>query len=365
MLSLGPCGAAPNLLVCAVRQVIPMATKTAKAPARSRRPRAEVVEEFSGIRKEVEGAREIADAKAAEAAARRETELRQAVEGLSVETVVQRISSLGLEISKALSEVSARLAEEVDRLAAVREAVAIERKELERLHKIDVAATALDQMVQDYVREKERLEAEIAARRTSWEEEIRTTERERREQEESLKKQRQREIDEYEYKKALERKKAQDKYEEDLRLLERKNKEKQEALEKDWQQREAALKEGEQELLALRKEVAEFPARLRAEVDQAVAQALRATEAKSQQEIVLLKRDAESEKRLADLRVETFEELVARQATQIAALQKQLDEAKQQVQDIALKAIEGASGAKALAHVNQIAMEQAKSRPQV
>jgi len=40
-----------------------------------------------------------------------------------------------------------------------------------------------------------------------------------------------------------------------------------------------------------------------------------------------------------------------------------VDEAKQQVQDIAVKAIEGASGAKALAHINQIAMEQAK-RPQ-
>jgi colicin import membrane protein len=34
------------------------------------------------------------------------------------------------------------------------------------------------------------------------------------------------------------------------------------------------------------------------------------------------------------------------------------------VQDIAVKAIEGASGSKALSHVNQIAMEQAKNRPQ-
>jgi hypothetical protein len=42
-------------------------------------------------------------------------------------------------------------------------------------------------------------------------------------------------------------------------------------------------------------------------------------------------------------------------------LQKQVEEAKQQVQDTAVKAIEGASGAKALAHINQIAMEQAQS----
>jgi len=39
-----------------------------------------------------------------------------------------------------------------------------------------------------------------------------------------------------------------------------------------------------------------------------------------------------------------------------------LEEAKRQVQDIAVKAIEGASGAKALSHVNQIAIEQAKTR---
>jgi colicin import membrane protein len=61
--------------------------------------------------------------------------------------------------------------------------------------------------------------------------------------------------------------------------------------------------------------------------------------------------------------VKTLEDATARQAAQIEALQKQVEEAKQQVQDIAVKAIEGASGARALAHINQIAMEQAK-RPQ-
>jgi hypothetical protein len=53
-----------------------------------------------------------------------------------------------------------------------------------------------------------------------------------------------------------------------------------------------------------------------------------------------------------------------RQTETIASLQKQVEEAKQQVQDIAVKAIEGASGSRALAHVNQIAIEQAKNRPQ-
>jgi colicin import membrane protein len=37
---------------------------------------------------------------------------------------------------------------------------------------------------------------------------------------------------------------------------------------------------------------------------------------------------------------------------------------RKRVQDIAVKAIEGASGAKVLSHLNQIAMEQAKNQPQ-
>ena len=337
--------------------------KTTKPPVRAKRAKTEIQEEFAGIRQETEAARESSDAKAEEAARLRAAEVRQSVEGTTVEGVVQRISGLGLEISKALANLSAKLVEEVERLSAVREAVSLERTELERLHKIDVAATALDQMVQDHAREKERLEAEIAEQRAAWEAESRDGERERKEQEENLKKARAREIEEYEYKKNLERKKAQDKYEEDQRLQEKKNKERQEILEKSWQQREAALKEQEQELLRLRKEAEDFPESVKTESEKAAALAAKAAEQKFAQEILLLKKEADTEKRLAILQVKTMEDTIARQAAQIAALEKQVAEAKQQVQDIAVKAIEGASGAKALAHINQIAMEQAK-RPQ-
>jgi len=334
-----------------------------KPPVRAKRAKSEVQEEFAEIRREAETDRESADAKAQEAARLRADEVRQSVAGVTVEGVVQRISGLGLEISKALSEISGKLVEEVERLSTVRESVGLERAELGRLHKIDVAATALDQLVQDHAREKERLEAEIAAQRAAWEEETGNAERERKEQEENLKKARAREIEEYEYKKNLERKKALDKYEEDQRLQEKKNKERQEALEKSWQQRETALKEQEQELLRLRKEAQEFPETVKTESEKAAVLAAKAAEQKFEQEIVLLKKEAETEKRLSSLQVKTLEETIARQGAQIAALQKQVDEAKQQVQDIAVKAIEGASGAKALAHINQIAMEQAK-RPQ-
>ena len=339
-----------------------MVTKSTKVAPRPKRTKAETEKEFTEIQEEVTAAREALDPKVEEVRKVKETETRAAVDGLSVETVVGEISNLGLEVSKSLALLSDKLAQEVNRLATVREAVTLEQKELERLHKIDIAATALDQLVQDYSRQKEQLEAEITAQRTAWEEEQRQTERDAKEQEEILKKQRQRETEEYEYRKALERKKAQDKYEEETKLLARANKEKQEALEKSWREREAALKSSEEELQRLRKDAVEFPSRLQQESERAATEAVRATEQKFEQRMLLLGKDSEGEKRLADLRIKALEENLARQSAQMAALEKQLEEAKRQVQEIAVKAIEGASGARALSHINEIAMEQAKHR---
>jgi hypothetical protein len=341
-----------------------MPAKTAKAPLRAKRTKTEIQREFDQIQEQSADAREAADPKIEEASRRHEIEVREAVEGVTVESAVQRISGLGVEISKALSGLSGKLTEEVQLLASIREAVGLERNELDRLHKIDVAATALDQLVQDYARQKQELETEIATRRAAWEEEASRVDRERREQEEALRKQRQREAEDFDYKKTQERKKAQDKYEEELRLQEKKNQERQQELEKSWQMRETALKEREEELARLRRESEAFPRRLEDEANAAAERARRESEARLQQEILVMKKDAEAEKRFGELLVKTFEENVAHQQAQIAALEKQLADAKQQVQDIAVKAIEGASGARALSHINQIAMEQAKNRPQ-
>ena len=147
-----------------------------------------------------------------------------------------------------------------------------------------------------------------------------------------------------------------------MRALEKKNREKQEALEKDWQERERAIKEREEEYLRLQQEVGGFSSRLQAEVERARSEAIQQTEQRFEQQGLLMTKEREANRRLAEFQVKTLEEAVARQTTQISSLQKQLDESKQQVQDIAVKAIEGASGARALAHVNQIAMEQAKTR---
>jgi colicin import membrane protein len=76
----------------------------------------------------------------------------------------------------------------------------------------------------------------------------------------------------------------------------------------------------------------------------------------------LLKKDSDAEKRIAEFQIQSLKETADRQAAEIAKLHAQVEEAKKQVQDIAVKAIEGASGAQALSQINKIAIEQAKTR---
>ncbi|MFN0062852.1 MAG: hypothetical protein ACKVPX_10075 [Myxococcaceae bacterium] len=332
------------------------------AAARNRRSKAEVQEEFDRLAENIAESKQNLGPKDAELARLKEAETRQSVEGVSVESVVQQISHLNFDITKAIADVSAKLTSEVERLTQVREAVALEKKELERLHQIDVAATSLDHLVEEFRAKQAELESEISTRRSTWLEERQAHDRDQREAEEALKKQRQRETEDYEYKKALERKKNQDKYDEEMRLLEKTNQEKREALEKAWQDREAALKAAEDELARCRLDVAAFPARLKEERDRAVAEASATLRQSAEQQILLLKKDMESEKRVSELRIHSLEEANVALAGQRELLSRQLEEAKKQVQDIALKAIEGASGANALAHINKIAMEQAKTR---
>jgi len=61
-------------------------------------------------------------------------------------------------------------------------------------------------------------------------------------------------------------------------------------------------------------------------------------------------------------RIETLELMLKEQAVRIEQVQAELKEATVKVRDIALKAIEGASGAAALTRVSEIALQQAKGR---
>ncbi|MBF8263696.1 MAG: Myosin heavy chain [Parachlamydiales bacterium] len=329
---------------------------------RTKRSKTEVEQEFSAIAEQAANEKSGSSLKNEALSQMQEAEVRAAVSEITVEVIAKKLSDLNVEISRTLSGLGEKMNGEVGLLRSLKEAVALESKELHQLHGIDIAATSIDQLVVDYQEKKASFEKDLLNARQEWAMETEEKKQQEAEYTETLKKNRSREIEDYEYIKALERKKLQDRFDEEYRLKEKQNREAQENLEKSWKEREAALKGREEELAALKKEVEQFQGRLVAECSKAAKEATKETEAKYNQEIERLKRDLLVEKQIGELKLKQQQESLANQQTQMTSLQAQLDEAKRQVQDIAIKAIEGASGAKALSQINQIAMEQAKNR---
>jgi hypothetical protein len=69
-----------------------------------------------------------------------------------------------------------------------------------------------------------------------------------------------------------------------------------------------------------------------------------------------------AKRKLLQQRIQVLEAQLAEKNERINELQAELRESTVKVRDIAVKAIEGASGAAALTHVSGIALQQAKGR---
>ena len=283
------------------------------------------------------------------------------VAAYSVENIVKGLANLKLDLSKTLTELSDTLIGEVGKLKEIQDAIVIERKNLDEIYDIEVAAGTLANLIESNEEKKKAFEEEMAAAREQWRKEQEAHNLALKERDEKLLKERARESEEYLYNLKLQRKKEKDIYEEEKAALEKALKEKKEKQEKEFAEREAALSANENELAELRGKVANFPIELEKAIEKAKKEAAALTEQRAEQKADLFAKQVEGEKKVAELKIKTLEAAIKDQAAQIEALTRQLNKATAQVQDIAVKAIEGASGVKALHAVNEIALEQAKN----
>ncbi len=311
----------------------------------SKKTKAQLEQELESLKLELVSEKENLFPAVQEMEKARIAEIRESTKDLSLDTLVSHMASLRTEISKVLADLGDKLTNEITKLDEIREGIKIETRELERVHKIDVVAMSLSQMLNDYENQKQALEEDIKVRRQEWDEEKKAREGESKEYWVQLKKQREREKEEYEYQLAKEQQKREDE---------------QKILEANWKEREEALKKQEVEVARLKKEAEVFPKRQ----EEAVAKALAENEGKwsekYQQEALLTQKEFEAEKKVLGFQVQNSQERVSKLVEEIQALRQELKVANQQVQVIAERAIDGASESRALAHVNKIAMEQAK-----
>jgi hypothetical protein len=335
----------------------------------------EMLEAYNVALKQLEAQREAELKPEKKIEEKKAKEVIQVAESLSSEGVAKEISNLKIETSKTLAQISDRLEEEVNKFRAIQNAIALKEKELQELYEIEKSAVALAALIEsqhqkrqafelEMAEKKEALSQEIEALRAQREQEKKEYEDEIRERDTAEKKKRDRDKEEYEYSFKRDQKIAKDKFEDEKAKLEKEIQIKKEQMEKELKAREEVIAEREEELNELKKRVAAFPKEMETAMGKAIKEATdRLTlEAKNREE--LQKREFIGEKNVLTTRIESLEKIVKEQSEQITKLTQQLEKAYQQVQEIAVKTIEGSSTVKSFANLQQWISEQTKKTPQ-
>ena len=311
---------------------------------------------------------DIAMEREAEAATQRavrekhERETMETAAAATPEAVIGNLSEIRLMVNGALDRVGGALLEQAKRLTSLEEAVRLRRAEVEEVYRIEVAARTLEELVARYRTEQERVERELAEARSNAEAEKDRWRESFEEEQADARKTWKREQEEYDYRKRTERAREEAEYQAKRKALLKELDDERARREQEIGAREEALAVREARLAELESRVQAFPSELEQAVVRAREEAVQAERERARATSDLAAKEAQSTEALLKQRVAALEEQTKTQATRIAELERELREAVDRVRDIALKAIEGASGAAALQRVSELALHQARPR---
>jgi hypothetical protein len=280
-------------------------------------------------------------------------------DSLSTEGIAREVGNLRSEVGKVLIELSDRMEEEIGKYLQIKRAVEAREQELKELADIEKEALSLAALLEAQRERRERfdgemsekkqsLEAEIASTRGAWKEEQKAHEVEIQAREAAEKKKREREAEEYTY--AFERQKrlAQEQFDYDKARMERETQMRRQELERDLTAREQALKEKESELEELRAKATASAAELTAAVDKAVKENTDRLTRESEAREALLRKGFEGDQKVLQSRIDSLQQTAKEQLQQIARLSAQIEKSYGQVQEIAVKAIEGSGSVRVI-----------------
>ncbi len=331
----------------------------------------EMLQAYQRVLKQLQAKQQVEMKPEETVAERKRTKATAVADAVSSTGIPNQIASLKSEIGQTLNELADRLEQETAKYAQVKLAVESAEADLREIYDIEKAAASLAALLEAQRQQEEDFEAEMTAKRERLEYEIAThgeaheyevkTQRDAwkkekteydaalKEQNAEDKKQRQREQEEWKYKFEREKQTTEEQRQHELARLDREIQLKQEQLEKVLAERERAVAAAETELQALRARAETFPGELDQAVSKAVRQATERLERERTYAVDLLQKEHTGERNVLNSRIEALQGTVEKQAEQVARLSKQIDHSYGQVQDIALKAIEGSSASRSVA----------------
>jgi hypothetical protein len=288
-------------------------------------------------------------------------------------STIESLIKIQMGFGSAANELSELLTTRALKLAEVKQSVAQEKKQLKELHKLEVKENTLDTLVETYennsktyqeefLKQSETLLLQIQEMRNSWQKEQEAHKVEIKERNENLSKTRQREESGYKYDLELQRKLAIDEYEQQQKASYTQLEELQQETTKQWEIREKGIAEREQKFEELKAKVEALPKDKEAAIKKATEEGKGIAHYQAKIKADLLAKDVEGQKRFYEQRLQSLEQTISNQDARIQNLSRQLESALKQVQDLAVKAIEGSSSVNSYQAMKEIALEQAKGQ---
>lgn len=286
---------------------------------------------------------------------------------------IESLAKVQMGFGTAVSELSEQLTTKASGLEKLRSAVATEIQQLEELHDLEITTDTLDNLIQSYEQNaqafveevslrKETLAQEFLQQKKTWEQEQEEYKRLLKESYDERNKTTQREAAEYKYNLELQRQLSNDEYEQVQNKLNNELEEFRQLQEKQWLEREKAVFEQEQQVAEAKNKVESFAKEKELAIKRATEEGKGIANYQAKIKTDLYAKDVEGQKRFYEQRLESLEQTIHNQETRIQGLVKQLESALRQVQDLAVKAIEGAANVNSYQAVKEIAIEQAKTQ---
>jgi uncharacterized coiled-coil protein SlyX len=286
---------------------------------------------------------------------------------------IEGLAKIQLGFGSAANELSEQLTTQASKLGEIREAVENEIQQLTQLHNLEVSEDILDTLIKSYEtnsktyqdefgQRQEILLQEIDEQRKTWTKEQEENSRLIQERNEDLKRIRQRDEAEYKYNLELQRKLEKDEYEQQQKILNNQLEELQQETDKQWSEREKVISEREKQFEEYKAKVEALPKDKEAAIKRATEEGKGIAHYQAKIKSDLYGKEVEGQKRFYEQRLQSLEQTITNQETRIQNLSKQLDSALKQVQDLAVKAIEGSANVNSYQAIKEIALEQAKSQ---
>ncbi|WP_019009008.1 hypothetical protein [Deinococcus aquatilis] len=284
---------------------------------------------------------------------------------------LQALETVQQNLGATASQLSEWLTHEAEALAAIQERVTAELADLKNLYDLQPKDGLLGELIEsheaqarqflaDTETEREALQLSRRTAQEAWALEQQAQRKALRDSTEAFNREFERKSEEDQYALELTRQLDSEEYENQTREQRQALQDRRESAAKAFAETEKALAERERDAAETAGKFAlldqEKEAALKKAKDE--GRGIASYTAKTRADIQA--KDIEGQRQGFDLRIESLNSNIADQQVRIQSLTQQLEAASRQVQDLAVKAIEGASGANSSQVLREIALEQAK-----